>query len=362
MAKKAHRLRQIQAGVLSLLRPHTFGASPPPDPNFGSDAQAWLDAHAYAQRIHAALPFLVQTDRAPWAKNVPLVARAALSDSLHRERMLLALLDWELEKAMEVVSRAKVPTIVLKGMDVGRRLYPDPVFRPMTDVDLLVRPRDFSKVVSRFESAGFAAVGPQYPGRFRVELSRGENRPVVELHSFLLKGDNAETMKGIWKRAEESDRPELHRASVLSDPDQLFYLGAHAAVQHLIESPIWLNDLHFLLKRIEVAGDFDWPKLLKQIESRRCYTAFWFLFSILKDWGRTAPADVIAELHDQVAPGRRAALSVLAPVERLFPYAGRGWTWMLSGRFLMKDNTLGAVRYAIEREGIAKVYRRLARG
>ncbi len=351
MAKKALRLKQIQAGTLALLRPHTFIAVPP-DPRI--PAGAWKEAFAYAQRIHSALPFLIQIERASqkgaWGKSVSAEERVFLSEALHRDRMFLALLDWEMEKAGEVLARAKVPAIVLKGMDLARRFYPDRVFRPMSDIDLLVRARDFSKVVSRFESEGYQAVGRHYPGRFRIELCRDEGRPVVELHSFLLKGDDADSMKGIWKRAKEPENNPFPGTLVLGDEDHLFYLGAHAAVQHLIESPIWLNDIHFVLQN----GEPDWDKLLKKIEQRRSHTAFWFLFTVLKAWGHTAPDDVIERLTAEVASGRRAALSVLAPQERLFPYAGRGWTWMLSGRFLLKDSALSAVRYAIERQLVTR--------
>ncbi len=359
MVTKALSLRRVvQEWVLEALNPRSFYCALEIPPPFLKEAETWESAYAYAQRLHCALPFLLVIQRALWAKQLPSTVSQIFAERQARERMALALLDWEMEEALQTLANASLGVIVLKGMDVGRRLYPERIFRPMADVDLLVKPRDFSKAMGRLEQRGFKSIGVNYPGRFRVEMSRGEGRPVIELHSFLLKGDSAGTMKDFWKRSLQGFEGWPGEARVLSYEDQLLYLGGHAVVQHLLESPLWLNDIHFLIEKIANEPHFGWPRVLKEINARCSNAAFWFLFSVLQKWGTPVPRFVIDSLTERVAFHRRTALTAMMPPERLFPFGGKGWSLMLSARFFLKDSALQAIQYAVARQRVQSFYSR----
>lgn len=354
--------KQIQQWALDLLRPSAFVAPFSAPPPFLKEAEVWELAYQYVDRLHASLPFLMVVERAEWHRHLPSLTQRFFGERQSRERMGLALLDWEMEEALAILSSAAVPVILLKGMDVGRRFYPERVFRPMADADLLVRPRDFAKAAERLEQRGFSPVGIPYPGRFRMEFSRGKGRPVVELHSYLLSGDDNRDMKRIWQRAEESNFDLPGNPKVLGLEDQLFYLGGHAIVQHLLESPVWLNDLVFLLEGVGGNPDFSWDRLLQRIDERFANTAFWFLFSVLEKWGAAVPAEPMARLAAKAPAVRRSVLAGLLEPRNFFPYSGKGWLMTVSARFLLKDSAFEAVRYVVARQKIRSFTSRFLAG
>jgi hypothetical protein len=84
---------------------------------------------------------------------------------------------------------AKVDWAPFKGADVARRLYPDSALRAMTDVDLLVRERDYRRARAALEADGWvnAAPGPRFDRYVEEEGSawtaeRSGSPLVLELH------------------------------------------------------------------------------------------------------------------------------------------------------------------------------------
>jgi hypothetical protein len=334
---------EIARFVLESVTPRAEISAPP---GFHDDPRAWSVAFEFARRLHALLPFLLRVDRADWKSELPAPTREAIDAALTRERMGLALLDGELEAALAWLAEDGIPVIVLKGMDVGRRFYPERLLRPMTDVDLLVRAEDFGRAFARMRARGDRAVGTNAARRQRIELARAEGAPIVELHGRLLRGNRGES--DIWDRRIEDAFPDLPNASALSATDCLSYLIRHAAVQHQIESPIWLSDIHFLIGR----SSPDWRALTADLRENRSLTAGWFLLSLLRDhWGTAIPIEVIEELRGVTRPLNRSALERLRRPADWFPFAPRGWGRVAYTRFLLRDRTLDVLSYALRYAG-----------
>ena len=161
-----------------------------------------------------------------------------------------------------------------------------------------------------------------------------------------------------WQRSVVTTTPSSpHPFRVLGDLDSFLYLGRHALVQHLIESPVWLNDIHFVLERIRASENFSWEAALNAIRKAKAVTANWALLTILKSgWGTPVPNELMRELEKEVSFVRRRCLGALNPLDKLFPVGNRNLKWVIAARFLLRDNTWEAVKYAASRQRIQDFY------
>ncbi|MCM2323265.1 MAG: nucleotidyltransferase family protein [Oligoflexia bacterium] len=347
--------RVISDFVLAALHPETLckvssGELTLNRPSFFQQNEAWDALLGYAERIHATLPLLSVISRNAWFAEVAPPIRAKIETALRRERAILALLECELEAALSVLQRAGLPCIVLKGMDLGPRYYPECIFRPMRDVDLLVPSARFEEALSLLAQNGYAQVGPLPPGRVRVELGRSPDLPTVELHRHLQEGDTEEQTAAIWSRSREM---------ALGIEDQLAFLIRHSLVQHLLESPVWLNDLHFVIESPEFQQRASWKRLLTLIEARSSTCAAWFALSLLRSRvGTRIPQELITELRGRAGRLRTGLLEQRKKnLDAWFTVAHRSPGWVISSRFLLRDNAWDAVSYAIRRSAL---YQRLS--
>ena len=234
----------IREFVLGVLRPEGGAVAEAPSLSH----REWEYAVGFAESVHSALPFLASASKASWRPGLPEGVQLLVEERLYRERLWMALLDHEVERSVGRLLDSRVPVIVLKGMDLARRFYPERSLRPMADVDLLVPQAKFSEALEILGRGGYRVAGPFPEGRFRVELCRKGGLPQVELHSRLLAGDTETETHGLWDRSREGQLPGLPRGARVLDSSDLFtYLVRHSAVQHLMESPVWLNDLHHVV-------------------------------------------------------------------------------------------------------------------
>lgn len=60
-----------------------------------------------------------------------------------------------LRTVVETFERAGIPALPVKGVLLVHQLYDDPSERPLSDVDLLIRPRDFLRALRAATDAGF---------------------------------------------------------------------------------------------------------------------------------------------------------------------------------------------------------------
>lgn len=344
--------QEIAQFVLNALKPGVK----PERPDFFDDVGAWRKIFDYSLRLHSILPLMVKIDRAEWRADLPVAVSLQIDERLQRERMILAILDDELDSALFLLVSAKIPVIVLKGMDLGRRYYPERVMRPMADVDLLVPPEAFTESLRVLARGDYRIVGPFPEGRFRVELARRENAPTVELHKYILAGDTDLSIAGIWKRSVEGVLRGLpHHARALSVEDNLIYLVRHCAVQHLLESPIWLNDIHYLIESEDFRQKADWDRIVWSLAQSRALSGAYLVLHLLRaDWGTSIPEEAMKGVDRKVGAFRRVLLDRLASASAWFPGEGRRLPWVMKSRFLLRDSAWDALVYGIQRERLKR--------
>ena len=121
------------------------------------------------------------------------------------------------------LARAGVPTLVLKGVPLIVQYYRDPALRPMSDVDLMVRPADLARALRILAEAGWTVqggrTGPRLlPFLYAFEHHRQDGAK-LDLHQYLIEhGSSPRLEQQMWERAQRFDL--LGQTCAAPDPDR----------------------------------------------------------------------------------------------------------------------------------------------
>jgi hypothetical protein len=162
---------------------------------------------------------------------------------------------------------ARVPVLLLKGAGLNLTLYEKADTRPMSDLDVMVRPDDLSRATAALASMGMQP-GPDFVHRdyfprfhYAMEFRSPEPESVrVDLHvrPFRPLRYGQTVQPGVfWEnaRAVEVEGAPLH---VPSDAEQFVHLATHSAC-HGHSRLIWLYDL---CRLVDASGpNLDWDRI-----------------------------------------------------------------------------------------------------
>ncbi len=157
----------------------------------------------------------------------------------------------DLQQILELFEQHGVRAVVLKGLVLGERVYPQAMLRPAGDLDLLVDASDLSLARRALATAGYSTrvwQPHQTPPRHAVMLDHA-NGGSVDLHHIASDGFGTTMAAGELIARSVPYRTEGGgRAWVLSPEDELLYLAVHAARHRSIRLG-WLVDLRFFIER-----------------------------------------------------------------------------------------------------------------
>ena len=126
---------------------------------------------------------------------LPPEAASALKRAYYVAAARHAVLSASLGTALRALKTAKIETMVLKGAALAETVYPSPACRPMTDVDLLVRPEDLRAADRALAGLGYRAVDgraeaidPDLPASLSTLEYQAEDpiAPPIHLHWHLV--------------------------------------------------------------------------------------------------------------------------------------------------------------------------------
>ena len=173
------------------------------------------------------------------------------------------------EQALDILLRAGVAPLALKGLDLLHRVYERFDERTIDDVDLLVRPRDLRRCVSALEEAGWRP--PPEPRRTHYirsshHLPLSSPGPVTvdfEIHwNLAQEGRFSVDPAGILARA-ESLEVGGRRLTRMEDHDLVAHLLLHHFTHYFDRRLKWLEDL----RRVVVLPGFDWSRVMERIRA-----------------------------------------------------------------------------------------------
>lgn len=160
--------------------------------------------------------------------------------------------------AVAALSDADIETIVVKGLRLSEREYPDPAARPMSDVDVFVPLLQFEAAIAVLAQLGwhpkYRAWTPIYRAIGLVDRDGNE----LDLHYVFAQRGHPST----WDDRCWSERESLMlggtETSVLSAEDELVYTFAHGLHDNSLPPFRWVADAALLIRRNAI----DWDRLV----------------------------------------------------------------------------------------------------
>lgn len=189
---------------------------------------------------------------------VPAALAAALQKEAHRcrARSIIALTSYS--TISTALTTANVPHIPLKGIALLQWLYPDPGLRNVSDIDMLVQPKDVQRAHVALEDEGWRPDTPQarerllkYSHHSHYQKSHSRGLVPMELHWRFSQG-LAQTRPAaeIWNGAMRPDWVDSASCERYLDPSMMLYsLLLHLAT-HLNRVVLkWVIDILVLTER-----------------------------------------------------------------------------------------------------------------
>lgn len=174
-------------------------------------------------------------------------------------------------EAVHALASADIPVLVLKGAALAQIVYGDVVWRPMRDVDLLVRRSDAGRAYNTLQQNGFTS-GERITARDHHHLPAvlktvGDVTVVIELHHQLLP-----RTPFIAPRSYEDLRPAAQTfvwdglaLETLAREDMLWHVYAHAFAINVLSPGIRIISIADLIHATEAWVDvLDWDLLRRE--------------------------------------------------------------------------------------------------
>lgn len=355
---EASRTGVLERTVIGALRGKPIAPHQRPAEPVDGDA---LVEYAVREGIGPALFKAPQIEPLPRASLHKLYAATGL-----RNEIMLA----ELGRLLELLAAAAIDVVVLKGAALIGLLYRDSALRPMTDIDLLVRPDQVEAAATLLRAEGYRSEGAaQEIGQIlayenELLLTKQTALPallpefVVELHWHLFDSphhQHAIDLAWFWEERTEiavDDRS----IPVLAPSAQLLHLAGHLALHHQHRGLLWQYDLYRLLH--EWGPALDWPEILEQ--ARAC-ELIGPLRDVLSDlatrWRAPVPPTVLTQLAAMEDSPRAMAIYASmtrgerSSTQRLWTDLAGLPTWRARVRFAWR-NIVPPPAYMQERYGL----------
>ncbi|MBL0697412.1 nucleotidyltransferase family protein [Comamonas sp. JC664] len=236
--------------------------------------------------------------RAGWA--LPEAARTSLRrEALGNAARVLRVKTLLLRSLGALASVGQVP-VLLKGYGLALRLYPDPLQRATTDVDLLVARADVGAAVQALVRMGLSARrddGARHGEEDSHHLELEGPTGLVELHFRALAGWG-EALEGdaLLARA-EAGTVDGRAVRWLRPEDEAVYLALHAS-NHALQRLAWLFDLKLLALS---EARLDWRTVVERARGTAFPHAVWYAWDAAR---RLLAASVPDEVLEALAPPR----------------------------------------------------------
>ncbi len=226
-------------------------------------------------------------------------------------------------RALDALAAARVKCVLLKGLGLSTRYYPEPLARATSDVDLMVAPKDVDRAVLALTALGLRA--PVGEDRARQlahthHLALQGEAGVVELHFQALNDFGSHLDAEPMLAAAVAGQLEGRQVFYLKPEHELVQLAAHAS-HHAFSRLTLCLDLKLLLL---AHPSLDWREVVLLAQQARMPSAVFFALHAARWLGAPVPEERLAAL----APGplrRRLLDEVLRDDVLARPPAQRKW-------------------------------------
>lgn len=268
-------------------------------------------------QVHGLAPLLYQDLRgrsleSRFPKQILESLRAAYIHSVATHTQLFH----ELEGVLEAFSKAGITPILMKGAHLSESLYGEGCLRPMGDIDLLIRPEEFSRAREVFPSLGYVPEKdvlwyPLDSNRAGYGYSKGTPPRWVcfEVHNRPVHGHKTGNYSGfevdrIFERASEIS---VGGATALGmGPADLLLFLCHHYRFHEFERLIWLYDIGLVWQRY--GPSLDRRALVEYARKLNLSTTLRYCLGFARDLlGVSVDQQLLASLEPPYLPRKLAA-------------------------------------------------------
>jgi hypothetical protein len=239
------------------------------------------DAVVRQADFHEVGPLLFGLFSQPGVVQPPAVVMGRLASRFRRAEQETGLRFAQLADVLSAFRAEGIPAIVLKGAALAELLYEQRAFRPMADLDLMVRREHLHAAEAALVRLQFKPrreffsdpEGFEEHSYQQVPFEHRESQVTVELHwNLAAPADGVSLDPGeFWQRARPACLAGVE-AYILAPEDFLLHLCLHATVLHHLEIKLRdLYDLTLLLRQWGADLNFaDLGPRLKRHGLRRC--------------------------------------------------------------------------------------------
>ena len=243
-------------------------------------------------------------------------------------------LEGVLHDTLDSFAQRGIPVMLLKGSGLAYTVYASFADRPMTDLDVLVRPARATEAWSLLQSQGWTWPSHEWPrDRYTthqhlpplLKPSGGGTR--LEIHADLLPGGHPFRLAtdAVWERA----RPLFVNGRRCLAPHplhQLWHVCVHFAWLHEMQWGAWraFRDVAAIVRR----GAIDWGEFVALASETRAATCCFWTLRMTRDLvGAEIPEDALGALRPPYAEFflerlERHYVGQLLPSERSCPSVG----------------------------------------
>jgi hypothetical protein len=227
--------------------------------------------------------------------------RAIAAESRERSRRMLDN-GVELLQTLEQVGIAAVP---LKGAALAPLYYPDPLLRPMADLDILIRRPDLERGLEILSELGYrfysrSAEDEVYlRGQRQANIWGADNVHPVELHYALREeyaGIGYDLAEQIWSNCRRGPYWQGSKALLPDRRALLHHVCAHATSDWLIQRGrlMHLDDIRRLGRYMTAT---DWERFVKSVPAHGARFVYPALAFTIRYTGLQVPAAVLDQLR-----------------------------------------------------------------
>lgn len=174
-----------------------------------------------------------------------------------------------LKAVLATLAAAGIETILLKGLPLALAYYDAPDLRPIGDLDVMIRHRDWTTAIGVLTAAGWQAEeGDADPLRRSTHAVAFRDRAgfEIDLHlSIFHECIEPEKLEPFWRGSVPLVRGNI-TSQMLCPADQLLHCLAHGLRANDISPVRWVADAVTILRR---EPGMDWPRLLDQTQRLR---------------------------------------------------------------------------------------------
>lgn len=141
-----------------------------------------------------------------------------------------------LQEVVDTLARQGIVPLLLKGVAYAGTIYPNVAARPMSDIDLLVRPSRFEAAFKALRRIGFWHVGGPHqrsPAHHALTLKRRD--AAIDLHRHIVHaGRSRIDLDDLWRRA----RPSHVAGALRAAPGDEYLLHVAHLGRHELSVPL----------------------------------------------------------------------------------------------------------------------------